>query len=210
MTSTGVTSGAQKPTTPRETTGSRSPRRVDKIDGVRDEGLSWLKLMANELKDSPVSEESADAERQTKDTWCGLRGGDWWLASVASMATEETVGSMVSVASVALVVSMDWWRRVASIAPVMMMVLRASLTLEAQKITNVNDLLLLRSWASTKIGELLKRDTQKRTLPRVTDGSRSPRRVEKIDGARVEGLSTIGWLRLAPMASMASMVVWMA
>ena len=52
--------------------------------------------------------------------------------------------------------AMDWWRRVASIAPVMTMVLRASLTLEAQRITNVNDFLLLRSWASTEIGELLK------------------------------------------------------
>ena len=101
--------------------------------------------------------------------------------------------------------AMDWWRRVASIAPVMTMVLRASLTLEAQRITNVNDFLLLRSWASTKIGELLKRDAQKPTVPRVTDGSRSPRRVDKIDGERVEALSTIGcsdgsdgveWLRM--------------
>ena len=40
--------------------------------------------MASELKDSPASEETADAESQTKDAWCGSRGGDWWLASVAS------------------------------------------------------------------------------------------------------------------------------
>ena len=45
----------------------------------------------------------------------------------------------------------------------MMKVLRASLTLEAQRITNVNDLLLVRSWASTKIGELSKRNAQKPT-----------------------------------------------
>ena len=82
--------------------------------------------------------------------------------------------AMASLAPVASMASMDWWRRVASITLVMMMVLRASLTLEAQSITNVNDLLLLRSWASTKIGEFLKRDAQKPTVPRVTDGSRSP------------------------------------
>ena len=70
--------------------------------------------------------------------------------------------------------------------------------MEAQRITNVNDILLLRSWACTKIGELLSRWIL------------SPRRVDKIDGERVEGLSTIGWLRLAPMAPMASMVVLMA
>ena len=57
-----------------------------------------------------------------------------------------------------------------------------------------------------KIEEFLKTDAHKPTVPRVTDGSRSPRRVDKIDGERVEGLSTIGWLRFAPMASMASMV----
>ena len=62
-------------------------------------------LMANELKVSPVSEETADAERQTKDAWCGSRGSDWWLASVASM---DAMASMASVA---------WWRRVASSAP---------------------------------------------------------------------------------------------
>ena len=115
----------------------------------------------------------------------------------------ETVASMDAMAS------MDWWRRVSSIALVMVMVLRASLTLESQSITCVNDLLLLTSWASAKIGEFLKRDAQKSTVPRVTDGSRSPRRVDKIDGERVEGLLTTGWLRLAPMAPMASMV-WMA
>ena len=62
---------AQNPTTPRETAGSRSPRRVDKIDGQRVEGLSWIKWMVNELKDSPVSEETAEAERHTQDAWCG-------------------------------------------------------------------------------------------------------------------------------------------
>ena len=41
--------------------------------------------MVNELKDFPVSEETAYEERQTKYAWCGSRGGDWWLASVASM-----------------------------------------------------------------------------------------------------------------------------
>ena len=82
---------------------------------------------------------------------------------------------------------------VASIAPVMMMVLRASLTLEAQRNTNVKDLLLLRLWASTKIGKFLKRDAPEPTTPRVTDGSRSPRRADKFDGERVEGLS---WIKL--------------
>ena len=124
------------------------------VDGERAEGLV-----------SPVSEETADAERQTKDAWCGSRGSDWWLASVASMASMDAMASMASVAG---------WRRVASIATVMIMVLRALLTLEAQRITNVNDFLFLRSWASTKIGEPLKRDAQKPTVPRVTDGFRSP------------------------------------
>ena len=90
---------------------------MDNIDGVRVDGLSLLKVLANDLKDSPVSEETADAERQTKDAWCGSRSGDWWLASVASMATVETVASMASVAwlpPVASMASMDWWRRVAS------------------------------------------------------------------------------------------------
>ena len=63
---------AQKSTTPRETAGSRSPRRVDNIDGQRVEGLSWIKLMVNELK-------AADAERQTKDAWCGTVTKLRWL-----------------------------------------------------------------------------------------------------------------------------------
>ena len=58
----------------------------------------------------------------------------------------------------------------------MIMVLRASLTLEAQRITNVNDFLLLRSWASTKIGEI------------PADRAKSDRWIHKIDGERVEGL----------------------
>ena len=67
------------------------------------------------------------------------KGGDWWLASVAPMAS---------------MASKDWWRRVASIVLVMMMVLRASLTLmETQRNTTVKDLLLLRSWASTTVGD---------------------------------------------------------
>ena len=60
-----------------------------KIDGERVEGLSCIKLMVNELKDSPISEDTADAERQTKDALCGSRGGDWWVASMASMASMD-------------------------------------------------------------------------------------------------------------------------
>ena len=72
-----------------------------------------------EPKDSPVSEETADAERQTKDARCGSRVGDWWMASVASMATVETVVSMASLAPVAsmapmasMVEALDWLKRV--------------------------------------------------------------------------------------------------
>ena len=76
--------------------------------------------------------------------------------------------------AVASIVSMDWWRRVASIASVMMMVLRSSFPLmEAQRNTRVKDFLLLRSWASTT-------DAQKSTKPRETAGFRSPRRVDRI------------------------------
>ena len=63
----------------REREREKETERVDKIDGVRVDGLSCLKLMVNEMKDSPGSEETADAERQTKDAWCDREAviGGW-------------------------------------------------------------------------------------------------------------------------------------
>ena len=73
----------------------------------------------------------------------------------------------------------------------MMMVLRASLTLmegtkehQCERPSVAQVVGFYEHWK-----HFSKADAQKSTTPRETAGSRSPRRVDKFDGERVEGLS---------------------
>ena len=52
----------------------------------------------------------------------------------------------------------------------------------------VKELRWFRSWASKEIGKFPKTSVRMTTTPRVSDGSRSLRRVDKIAGEPVEGL----------------------
>ena len=67
--------------------------------------------------------------------------------------------------------------------------------------------LLLRPIISSRIGDLSKMETQELGVLRATEGSRSSRRVDKIDGGLSEGLPSIEgwWAAVATMASLASM-----
>ena len=71
--------------------------------------------------------------------------------------------------------------------------------------------LLLRPIISSKIGDFSKMETQELDALRATEGDRSSRRVDKIDGEHSEGLPSIEgwWAVVATMASMAPMV-WLA
>ena len=83
----------QKQAALRATDRSRSPRRVDKIDGEHAEGLPWKKVMAYGLKDCQMNKESADAERQTKVARRDMRSkfpsDEGWWAVVAAMASNK-------------------------------------------------------------------------------------------------------------------------
>ena len=152
-------------------------------------------MVKNELKDSQMKEETADedAERRTAATWCGSKDADWWMAAMTALAS---MASMVSMASIA------WKASMASMGP-MTAQNRESLT--RKTVLSASEAFTDTRWDIKTIISL-----SSICWDRATDGPRSLRRVDKIDGERVEGLSTIGWLRLAPMASIASMVVWMA
>ena len=76
--------------------------------------------------------------------------------------------------------------------PIAMMVLRASLTsMDAQRNTNVNAFLLLRSWNPTIIEVFFNVGFSKVDLAKSYRRFRSPRRLDKIHGERDEGLSCV-------------------
>ena len=97
-----------------------------------------------------MTEEAVDAGRRTADTWCGLKEVEWWVVSMAAMASAPMV-VVVGMASMVAVASLN---RRSRLGPVVL-VLKMEVVTEARRNTKGKGSLSMTCWSMTSLRKWL-------------------------------------------------------